>query len=192
MQTWEIVLIAVFSVIGFLAFVFVCWGIAIYNKLVKGGVGVDESFSTMDVYMKKRHDLIPNYVETVRAYAKHENETLEGVMKARYSAMNAATTAEKIKGETALTRTLGRLYKVTENYPELRSNQNFLHLQGKLSELENEIAQSRKYYNACVKDYNKIVLMFPSNLIAKMFKFECLNYFELENVEERAVPKVQF
>ena len=192
MASWAIALIAVFGSLFLILFIVAVWVACVYNALIKKQNNVKESFSLMDICMKKRYDLIPNYVETVKGYAKHENETLEGVMRARNAAMNAPTTAEKVKGETALTRTLGRLYRVTENYPDLKANQNFLHLQGQLSSLETEISNSRKYYNGCVKDYNNLVKIFPSNLIAKRFRFEEEALFELEDVKERAVPQIKF
>ncbi len=188
MEGWLIAVIVVAVVL----FVLIVWLIATYNSFIRLGHNGDESFSTMDIYMKKRYDLIPNLVETVKGYTKHESETLEGVMKARYSCMNAGNIDERLKGETSLTRTLGKLFKVTENYPELQANKNFLDLQGTLKSLEDEIANSRKYYNGCIKLYNNKVDMFPSNLVAKMFKFKKRDLFELENREERVNPKVQF
>ncbi len=192
METWLIVLIVVLVVVAILAVAIICWVISTYNKLVKMRNNVQESFSTMDVYMKKRYDLIPNVVETVKGYAKHENETLENVMKARYSCMNATTTEEKLKGENVLTSTLGRLFMITESYPDLKANQNFTSLQNQLTSLENEIANSRKYYNGCVKIINNKIETFPSNIVAKKFKFEKSPLFEIEDKEERKAPQVKF
>ena len=188
MPTWAIVLIVVGAVLVLLGI----WTMCTYNAFIKLRNNKEESFSTMDVYMKKRYDLIPNLVETVKGYAKHENETLEGVMKARYSCMNAKTPDERAKGENALTSTIGRLFKISENYPDLKANQNFMHLQKELKDLEDEIAESRKYYNGCVKILNNKVESFPSNLIAKMFKFKKAELFEVESKEERKVPSVKF
>ena len=163
-----------------------------YNKLTKERITVDEAFSTMDVYLKKRFDLIPNLVETVKGYAKHEKEALEGVMQARYSCMSANDPEERAKSENMLTGTLKTLFNVTENYPELKANQNFIELSNTLKNLESEIASSRKYYNGCVKILNNKIEMFPSNLVARRFKFEKKVLFEIENKEEKVAPKVQF
>ncbi len=192
METWQIVLIVVACALVLLLAVILAWVISVYNKLIRLRNNVKESYSTMDVYMKKRYDLIPNFVETVKGFAKHEKETLENVMKARYSAMNATTTAEKAEGENILTQTLGRLFHITESYPQLQANQNFLALQNQLKTLEDEIANSRKYYNGCVKVYNNKIELFPSNLVARRFKFEKSDLFEIENKEERTAPQVKF
>ncbi len=191
MPSWVIPVIIV-AVILVIVVAIVWWVIAVYNKLIRLRNNVDESYSTMDVYMKKRYDLVPNLVETVKGYAKHENETLEDVMKARYSCMNASTTEEKLKGENELTNTLGRLFMLTENYPDLKANQNFTQLQNELSTLETEIANSRKYYNGCVKIFNNKIEVFPSNIIAKRFKFTKRDLFEIEDKEERKAPQVKF
>ena len=142
--------------------------------------------------MKKRYDLIPNLVETVKGYATHEEKTLEGVMAARYSCMNANSPQEKAEAENMLTGTLKSLFAVSENYPNLKADQNFMDLQQSLKTLEEEIATSRKYYNGCVKTYNVKRETFPSNIIAKWFKFEKRVLFEIANEEERNAPKVQF
>ncbi|MDE6583298.1 MAG: LemA family protein [Clostridia bacterium] len=184
-------MIAVIVIAAVLVLILI-WGICVFNTLIRLRSNVDESFSTMDIYMKKRYDVIPNLVETVKGYTKHENETLEGVMKARYSCMNASNSKERIAGENALTHTLGRLFKVTENYPELQANKSFMDLQSTLKSLEEEVANSRKYYNGCVKKYNNKVMTFPPCIIASIFKFKKRSLFELDNVEERKTPKVQF
>lgn len=168
------------------------WLIASYNAFIKFRNNVDEAFSTMDVYMKKRYDLIPNFVETVKGYAKHEKETLEKVMEARYSAMNASTTEQKMNNENILQGTLKSLFAVSENYPDLKANQNFIELQNTLKELEVEIANSRKYYNGVVKIYNTKRESFPSNLIAGIFNFPKRPLFEVDTTEERKNVKVNF
>lgn len=168
------------------------WLVSTYNAFIKLRNNVDEGFSTMDVYMKKRYDLIPNFVETVKGYAKHEKEALENVMKARYSAMNASTTEQKIDNENILQGALKSLFAVAENYPDLKANQNFLDLQNTLKELEMEIANSRKYYNGVVKIYNTKRESFPSNLIAGMFSFHKKPLFEVDAPEERKNVKVSF
>lgn len=187
-------LIVVLVILGLVVLVGVIFGVWVwvqYNAFVRLRNNVDESYSTMDVYMKKRYDLIPNLVETVKGYAKHEEATLEGVMQARYSCMNASTTAERAESENVLTNTLKSLFAVTENYPQLQANQNFLDLQQTLKTLEEEISVSRKYYNGCVKTYNIKRESFPTNLIAKWFKFEKRDLFEISE-QEKVAPKVQF
>ena len=187
-----IAVLVVAGIIVLLAIILIIWIWATYNAFVRLKNNVDESYSTMDVYMKKRYDLIPNLVETVKGYAKHEEKTLEGVMQARYSCMSANNIEEKAKYENMLTGTLKSLFAVSENYPNLKADQNFIDLQNSLKTLEEEIATSRKYYNGCVKTYNIKRETFPSNIIAKWFKFEKKVLFEIENVEERVAPKVSF
>lgn len=187
-----IVLLVVVGIIVLLAIILVIWIWAGYNAFVKLKNNVDESYSTMDVYMKKRYDLIPNLVETVKGYAKHEEKTLEGVMQARYSCMSANNIEEKAKYENMLSGTLKSLFAVSENYPNLKADQNFIDLQNSLKTLEEEIATSRKYYNGCVKTYNIKRESFPSNIIAKWFKFGKRDLFEITEVEERNAPKVDF
>ena len=187
-------LIVVLVILGLVVLVGVIFGVWVwvqYNAFVRLRNNVDESYSTVDVYMKKRYDLIPNLVETVKGYAKHEEATLEGVMQARYSCMNASTTAERAESENVLTNTLKSLFAVTENYPQLQANQNFLDLQQTLKTLEEEISVSRKYYNGCVKTYNIKRESFPTNMIAKWFKFEKRDLFEIAE-QEKVAPKVQF
>lgn len=166
--------------------------VSIYNSLVRLRNQSEEGFSTMDVYMKKRYDLLPNYIETVKAYAKHEKETLLQVIAARNGAMNATSVADKVAGESALSSMLKQLAVVVENYPELKANENFIGLQNQLNQLEVDIANARKYYNATIKSFNNRVETFPSNIIAKMFNFSRKLSFELDSAEERKVPKVDF
>lgn len=168
------------------------WIVGIYNGLIRSRNTVDEGFSTMDVYLKKRHDLIPNLVETVKGYAKHESETLIQVTEARKNAMSATSDAEKIQSENALSRTLRSLFAVAEQYPELKANQNFLELQRQLQSVEDDIASSRKYYNAVVKEYNNKREVFPNNLVSGMFQFEKRSMFELEDIGDREEIKVDF
>lgn len=187
-----IAVLVVAGIIVLLAIILIIWIWATYNVFVRLKNNVDESYSTMDVYMKKRYDLIPNLVETVKGYAKHEEKTLEGVMQARYSCMSANNIEEKAKYENMLTGTLKSLFAVSENYPNLKADQNFIDLQNSLKTLEEEIATSRKYYNGCVKTYNIKRESFPSNMIAKWFKFEKRDLFEITEAEERVAPKVDF
>ncbi|MGI5841933.1 MAG: LemA family protein [Christensenellales bacterium] len=171
----------------------VLWGIGVYNSLIKMRNNIDEAYSTMDVYLKKRYDLIPNLVETVKGYTKHESQTLEKVIAARNMAMNAGTTQEKMKGENELSKELKTLLNVVvEQYPDLKANQNFIDLQASLKQIEAEIANSRKYYNGTVKVYNVKREVFPSSIVANMKKFEKRELFEVDDKEERKAVKVSF
>lgn len=176
----------------FLGIIFVIWLIVAYNKFISRGNNIKEGFSNIDVYLNKRYDLIPNLVETVKGYAKHEKETLENVMQARYAAMNSLGKVDKFEKENNLSRTLKSLFKVTENYPDLKSDRHFTDLMSSLRQIEDEIMNSRKYYNAVVKEYNDLCLKFPSNLVAKWFKFEPANLFVVEDAEMRKNIKVKF
>lgn len=178
--------------IGVVAVLIAIWVIGAYNGFVKMRNKVEEAFATMDVYLKKRYDLIPNLVETVKGYAKHEAQTLENVIAARNMAAGAKTTEEKVAGENALQGTLKSLFAIAEAYPDLKANSNFISLQAQLTEMEGEIANSRKYYNAIVKEFNTKVEVFPSNIIAKLFKFTRKTMFEVEDAEQRQNVKVQF
>ena len=192
MVWWAILLIALGAVIVLGAVGIVAWWISTYNKFVKMKNDVEEAYSTMDVYMKKRYDLIPNFVETVKGYAKHEKEALESVMKARYSCMSANTQEEKAQSENWLAGTLKTLFSVAENYPELKANANYISMMNSLQTIEAEIASSRKYYNGAVKVYNTKREVFPANIVARHYNFEKKVLFEIENVEERKAPKVEF
>ena len=161
--------------------------ITAYNGFVKLKNRVDEAFATMDVYMKKRFDLIPNLVETVKGYAAHEKETLMAVTEARTSIMNAKTTEERLENEGILSGALKSLFAVSEAYPDLKANQNFLDLQEQLRKVEEDIANSRKYYNAVVREYNTKRETFPSNLVASMFHFEKRALFEISESERENV-----
>lgn len=168
------------------------WLIGIYNGFIKSKNNCEEAYSTMDVYLKKRYDLIPNLVETVKGYAKHESETFEKIVKARSMVGSATTVEERAEAENQLTGTLKTLFAVAEAYPELQANQNFIDLQKQLQTLEGEIAESRKYYNATVKTYNNKVEMFPSSIIASVCNFTRKPMFEVNSEEERQNVKVQF
>ena len=178
-------------IVGAVVLIIILWFISSYNGFVRLKNSIEEAFSTMDVYMKKRYDLIPNLVETVKGYAKHESETFEKVVAARNMAAGASTTQDKIAGENMLTQTLRSLFALAENYPELKANQNFMDLQGQLSGIENEIASSRKYYNAVVREFNTKREAFPSSIVAGMFHFEKREMFEIAS-EQRENVKVQF
>ncbi len=166
--------------------------VVMYNGFIRLKNNCDEAFATMDVYLKKRYDLIPNLVETVKGYAAHESQTLEQVIAARNMAQNAATPEAKIAGENALQGTLKSLFAIAESYPELKANENFLDLSDQLKAVEEDIANARKYYNAVVKQFNTKCEIFPSNLIASMFRFEKKPMFEVSAAEERENVKVSF
>lgn len=183
MELWIIILIVV-GVVGL-------WAIGVYNGLVAKKLAVEEQFSGIDTELKKRYDLIPNLVETVKGYASHEKDVFENVTKARSQAMQATDPAEKVEAENALTGTLKSLFAVAENYPELKANENFLHLQSTLSSVEEDINTSRQMYNLRVKEYMMMLQMFPANLIAGMMGFQPKPYFEIPAAERENV-KVQF
>ena len=156
-----------------------------YNSLINARNTVEEAFSTMDVYLKKRWDLIPNIVETVKGYAKHEQETLENVVKLRNSAYDRMSQDDKIAVDSQMTGALSKLMAISESYPDLKANQNFLDLSAQLARVEEDIANSRKYYNAVVRNFNNKVQMFPSNIISAVFGFKAVKMFEAaENEKE--------
>lgn len=181
-------LIGLAVVVGFLA-IFV---IGMYNAFIKLRNIVEESFSTMDVYMKKRFDLVPNLVETVKGYATHEQGTFEKVTAARSAIQNAGNDQDRMAAENMLTGTLKSLFAVAEAYPDLKANAGFLDLQAQLQTLEVDIANSRKYYNATVKEYNTKTEQFPANVIANIFKFKRKPMFELDSEAERQNVSVSF
>jgi LemA protein len=166
--------------------------IGIYNALVRLRNGVKNAWSQIDVQLKRRHDLIPNLVETAKGYMKHERETLEEITKARSRAMDAGSVGQKAKAEADLSGALGRFMLVVENYPDLKANANFLSVQEELTSTENKIAFSRQGYNDSVYFFNNKIQMFPSNIIANTFNFVAEEFFELEDAEQREAPKVSF
>lgn len=165
---------------------------SVYNTLVSLRNKTEEAFSTMDVYLQKRHDLIPNYVETVKGYAKHESETFEKVVSARNKAVSATTSDQKVAAEGELSQALGRLFALAESYPELKANTNFLDLQAQLEKVETDIAQSRKYYNGTVNIYNTKTEVFPNNIVAGIFGFKRKTLFEVNDASHRENVRVQF
>lgn len=179
-------------VIAVIVAIIIIWFIVAYNGFVKANNNVEESFATMDVYMKKRYDLIPNLVETVKGYAKHESETFAKVTEARNMAQGADSIEGKVQGENMLTGALKSLFAVAEAYPDLKANQNFMDLQKQLQQVEQDIANARKYYNAVVKMFNNKCQMFPSNIVAGMFHYSPKQMFEVESEEERQNVKVDF
>lgn len=172
--------------------ILVIWLVASYNKFIKLRNKTEEAYSAMDVSLKKRYDLIPGYVETVKAYARHERETLEAVLKARSSAARAGDPAQRIASENALSGALKDLFAVAEAYPDLKADANFRELQQQLSRLEEEIAGSRRYYNGVVNKYNTQTEMFPGSLLAKLFGFERKPLYEVTNAEEREKQTLSF
>lgn len=170
----------------------VIWFISSYNGFVRLRNKTEEAFSAMDVSLKKRYDLIPNYVETVKGYAKHESETLEKVVNARNMAMTATTPEERIENDNLLTGSLRSLFAVAESYPDLKANTNFLELQNQLSDIEEEIAGTRRYYNGVVNKFNTKTEMFPGNLIAGLFGFRRKPLYEVNDLQERENVKVTF
>jgi len=166
--------------------------IGVYNSLVQLRNQVNNSWSQIDVQLKRRHDLIPNLVETAKGYMRHERETFEAITKARSQAMGAKTVSEAAKAEGVLGEALSKFMLVVENYPELKANQNFLALQEELSSTENRIAFARQNYNDQVLFFNNKTQMFPSNIIAGAFGFAKRDFFEVEIAAEREVPKVSF
>ena len=168
------------------------WAILLYNGLVRMRNMVEEAWSGIDVQLKRRTDLIPNLVSTVKGYAAHEKGTLEEVIRLRGLAQNAHGVGETAQAQGLLGAALGKLFALAENYPDLKANANFAQLQASLGEIEEQIQLARRYYNGAVRNLNIAVESFPSNLIAGRFGFEKAEFFELESPAERAVPKVEF
>jgi LemA protein len=179
--------IAVLVIVGLILL-----AIILYNGLAQLRVRADSAWADINVQLKRRHDLIPNLVETVKGYAAHEKGTFENIAKYRSAAMSATTPAEKSQAEGQLTQSLRGLLAVAENYPQLQASQQFTSLQGSLSEIEDAIQNSRRYYNAVVRDLNTKVVTFPSNVVAGMFGFQQRQFFELETPEDKQVPAVKF
>lgn len=185
-------MITALIIIAIVLALLVLFVIGIYNSLVGLRNQVDNAWSQIDVQLKRRHDLIPNLVETAKGYMLHERGTFEAITKARSQAMGARTVAEASKAEGALGEALSKFMLVVENYPELKANQNFLSLQEELSSTENRIAFARQNYNDQVLSFNNKTQMFPSNIVAGMFIFTKRDFFEIEAAAEREVPKVSF
>jgi LemA protein len=168
------------------------WIMGAYNRLVRLRNQLDNAWAQIDVQLKRRHDLIPNLVETVKGYAKHERGTLEAVIQARNLAVNAKTVTERAQAENVLTGALKSLFAVAEAYPDLKANQNFMALQEELTGTENKVAFSRQFYNDTAMTYNTQIEVFPTNVIANMFGFGRRDFFEVKAEPEREAPKVQF
>jgi LemA protein len=184
-MTGLIILLVVIAVV-------VLFVISMYNSLIQLRNKVKNAWSQIDVQLKRRHDLIPNLIETVKGYMTHEREIMENITKYRSQAMDAKSVGDKAQAEGLLSGALGQLRVQVENYPDLKANQNFLALQEELTSTENKISYSRQAYNDQVLFYNNKIQMFPSNIIAGMFQFKEEEFFEVEDEKERAVPKVDF
>ncbi len=180
---WILLVLLVLAVVGV---------VAVYNRLVRLRVQCDNAWADIDVQLKRRHDLIPNIVQTVKGYASHERETLEEVVSARNRAMEAEGPAAQAEAEGMLTNALKSLFALSEDYPELKAAENFRQLQSTLSEIESALQNARRYYNAVVRDFNTKVQQFPSNLVAGAFGFDTREFFALAEESERAVPEVEF
>ncbi len=170
----------------------IIWFVGVYNRLVGLRNRIDTQWAQIDVELKRRYDLVPNLVETVKGYAAHERETLQNVIKARQGAIDAKSVEEQGAAENMLTSALRSIFALAEAYPDLKANTNFLQLQGELSELENVIAAARASFNESVLPYNNVVQMFPSNIVAGMSGFGLREFFEVTDPKVREVPKVEF
>lgn len=177
--------------IGIVALVII-WLAMAYNGFVKGKNIVMEAWSGIDVQLKRRYDLIPNLIETVKGYAQHEKQLFENISKLRSESMNAGSIKEKSEVENQLSGTLRTLFAVAEAYPELKANQNFLELQRSLWDIEEQLQLARRYYNGAARNYNISIASFPNLLIAGSFGFTKEDYFEVENPEQRKAPEVKF
>ena len=181
-------------IIGFLviAAILILWIVSIYNRLITKKNMVEEGWSGIDVQLKRRANLIPNLLETVKGYMSHEQDVLENVTTLRTQSMNAGEPGEKGHAEGLLGMALGKLFAVAENYPDLKANENFIELHEAIEETEEQIQMARRYYNGTVRDLNILIEQFPSNLVAQKFQFKTAEFFELEDPAERAVPDVSF
>jgi LemA protein len=175
-----------------LVVVLVLWGIAIYNSLITLKNRVKEAWSDIDVQLKRRYDLIPNLIETVKGYMQHEAGVFTKVTEARSMAMQATGTTAKAKAENALSESLKSLFAVAEGYPDLKASQNFSQLQDEIADTENKIQASRRFYNGQVRDFNTKIQVFPNNFFANLMHFVAFDFFEIENKEEKENVKVQF
>ena len=194
MAPWAIALIIIAVLVGLFAVLAVFWWFKTYNRLVAATQRVKNQWAQIDVQLKKRYDLIPNLVETVKGYAKHEKETLENVIMWRSRATSATTTDEAIEANNQLNQALGRLLVSIEKYPELKANANFLTLQSDLKVIEDKIAYARQFFNDTVQKNNELIQKFPSSIVANRHKdkFKLEKYFEVSDIVRDEAPKVQF
>ena len=185
--------VVVIGGIVLLGAVLVVWGIGVYNALTRGRIAAQGAFSGIDVELKRRHDLVPNLVNTVKGYAAHEKQTLENVISARAAAVRPNMgMEERLQAEQGLSGALGRLMAVAEAYPDLKANQNFLQLQGELSQIENRIAGARGGYNDAAQGFNATARQFPAVIVARMFAFQDMPFFQVDDPAQRNAPQVQF
>ncbi len=166
--------------------------IGIYNTFIKRRNLVREAWSGIEVQLKRRHDLIPNILSTVKGYMQHEKRLLEGIAELRSRSINAGTVREKAESERGISAMLGSLFAIAEAYPELKANQNFLDLQANLANIEDQLQLARRYFNGTVRDFNTLVESFPFSIIASMFGFKSFDFFELDNTAEGKVPTIEF
>ena len=185
METILIILLVIVVVVA-------VWFIGIYNGLVRLRVRTNEAWSDIDVQLKRRYDLIPNLISTVKGYATHEKKLFENVTEARANAMNAQNPEEKAGAENMLSDTLKSLFAVSENYPDLKANTNFLELQRELSDTENKIQASRRFYNGNVRDLNTKIQIFPDSIVAGILNIQKREFFEIDEPKEKETPKVEF
>ena len=181
----------IWIIVGVIVLLLIIWIVAAYNGLISLRNRKDDQWSQIDVQLKRGADLIPNLVETVKGYAKHEKGTLEDVVKARNNFVTASTPEEEMKASGEMTQALSRLFALSENYPDLKANQNFVSLQNDLKETEDKISIARQFYNDTVLTYNNKVEMVPSNIVAGLFGFKKAAFFEIEEAD-KAAPKVSF
>ena len=175
------------------AIVVALWGVGVYNALTRGRIAAQGAFSGIDVELKRRHDLVPNLVNTVKGYAAHEKQTLENVIAARAAATRPNLSMEqRLQAEQGLSGALGRLMAVAEAYPDLKANQNFLQLQGELSQIENRIAGARGGYNGAAEGYNAMARQFPALIVARLFNFQDMPFFQVDDPAQRNAPAVRF
>lgn len=172
--------------------VLLLWAVSLYNKLVTNKNLVAEGWSGIDVQLKRRNDLIPNLIESVKGYMGHERGVLDQVTELRTKSQAAQGVADKARVEGAMGAALANLFAVAENYPDLKASQNFLDLQKSLADIEDQVQLARRYYNGTARNFNILIQSFPSNLMASAFHFTTVEYFEIEDAAERAVPKVAF
>lgn len=181
----------IWIIIAIILVLIILWVIATQNNLVRKRMIAENAFADIDVHLVKRYDLIPNIVNTVKGYAKHEKETFEGIVNARNKAVSAGSVNEKIEADNEVTQAISRLFALTESYPELKANENFLSLQGDLKTVETELAGARKYYNVAARNYNYAIAAIPANLVAIIFKHKAMSMFSA-NEEQRKNVKVEF
>lgn len=181
-----------FIVIGVIFLALIAWIVMGYNRLVYSKSLTQEAWSGIDVQLKRRYDLIPNLVDVVKGYSIHEKNIIDDIVKARAASMGAHEVSQKEKAELNLTSSLKSLFALAEQYPNLKANENFLELQKELSAIENELQLARRYYNGAVRHYMVLIVQFPSNIIARLFNFTPIAYFELTHSEERNVPTTKF